>query len=73
MYANLQDALQFRNVPGASSIIDEVLNVCPEFTGIDTYNGGRNVPLDYGTEPHDTMETMFMTSIPTVNPYRNIN
>jgi hypothetical protein len=73
MYANLQDALQFKNVPGASSIIDEVLNVCPEFTGVDTYNGGRKVPLDYGTEESDTMETLFMTSAPTTNPYRDIN
>jgi hypothetical protein len=73
MYATLQDALQYKNVSGAQDIIDEVLTAAPEFSGVDTYNGNRSIPLDYGTEDSDTMETLFSTSIPEVNPYRNIN
>jgi hypothetical protein len=73
MYATLFEALQFKGEAGAKAIIDEVLNVCPEVTGIDKYNGGRKIPLDYGTEDKDTMETLFMTSVPEVDPFRNAN
>ena len=72
MYATLQEALQFKG-DGADHIIDECLKVCPEVTGIDKYNGGRSIPMDYGTEDSDTMETMFMTSVPESNPYRDAN
>ena len=73
MYATLQEALQFKGHDGAQSIIDECMNVCPEVTGIDKYNNGRTIPMDFGTEEKDTMETMFMTKVPEVNPFRDAN
>lgn len=73
MYATLYEALQFKGEAGAKAIIDECLSVCPEVTGVDRYNGGRTVPLDYGTEDRDTMETLFMTSVPEANPFRDAN
>jgi hypothetical protein len=72
MYATLQEALQFKG-DGADNIINECLKVCPEVTGIDKYNGGRSVPMDFGTEDGDTMTTMFMTEVPEVNPFRDVN
>ena len=73
MAETLYDVLQFKGEAGAKAIIDEVLDVCPEVTGIDRYNGGRTFPMHFGTEPTDTMETMFMTSISEVNPFRKAN
>jgi len=69
----LYDVLQFKGDASAKPIIDEVLNVTPEVTGIDAYNGGRKIDMHFGTEPTDTMETLFMTSIPEVDPFRNAN
>jgi hypothetical protein len=73
MAETLYEVLQFKGEAGSKAIIDEVLGVCPEVTGIDRYNGDRKIPLDYGTEDKDTMETLFMTSVPEVNPFRNLN
>jgi len=73
MAETLYDVLQFKGEAGGKAIIDEVLDVCPEVTGIDRYNGGRSFPMDFGTEQSDTMETLFMTSIPEVNPFRIAN
>jgi len=73
MAETLYDVLQFKGEAGGKAIIDEVLGVCPEVTGTDKYNGGRTFPMDYGTEQSDTMETLFMTSIPETNPFRNAN
>jgi len=73
MAETLYDVLQFKGEAGGKAIIDEVLDVCPEVTGVDKYNGGRKFPMHYGTEQTDTMETLFMTSIPDVDPFRNAN
>ena len=73
MAETLYDVLQFKGEAGGKAIIDEVLGVCPEVTGIDKYNGGRSFPMDFGTEERDTMETLFMTSVPEVNPFRKAN
>jgi hypothetical protein len=73
MTETLYDVLQFKGEAGGKAIIDECLGTCPEVTGIDKYNGGRSFPMDYGTEASDTMETLFMTSIPEVNPFRKAN
>ena len=69
----LYDVLQFKGEAGAKAIIDEVLDVCPEVTGVDRYNGGRTFPMHFGTESEDTMVTMFLTSIPETNPFRIAN
>jgi hypothetical protein len=73
MAETLYDVPQFKGEAGGKAIIDEVLGVCPEVTGTDKYNGGRSFPMDFGTEASDTMETLFMTSVPEVNPFRNAN
>jgi hypothetical protein len=73
MAETLYDVLQFKGEAGSKAIIDEVLDVCPEVTGIDKYNGGRSFKMHYGTEASDTMETLFMTSVPEVNPFRIAN
>ena len=73
MAETLYDALQFKGEAGAKAIIDEVLDVCPEVTGVDKYNGGRTFPMDFGTEERDTMETLFLTSVPEVDPFRHVN
>ena len=39
MAETLYDVLQFKGEAGAKSIIDEVLDVTPEVTGVDKYNG----------------------------------
>jgi hypothetical protein len=73
MAETLYEVLQFKGEAGGKAIIDEVLDVCPEVTGIDKYNGGRSFPMDFGTEASDTMETLFMTSVPEVDPFRIAN
>lgn len=73
MYATLYEALQFKGEAGQKAIIDECLASYPEVTGIDRYNDNRSIPMDYGTEENDTMETLFLTSVPEVNPFRNAN
>ena len=70
---SLYDVLQFKGEAGAKAIIDEVLDVCPEVTGVDKYNGGRTFPMHFGTESEDTMTTLFMTSIAETNPFRIAN
>ena len=73
MTETLYDVLQFKGEAGAKAIIDEVLDVTPEVTGIDKYNGGRTFPIHFGTEMTDTVETLFMTSVPEVDPFRHAN
>jgi hypothetical protein len=73
MAETLYDVLQFKGEAGGKAIIDEVLGVCPEVTGIDKYNGGRSIPMHFGTESADTVETLFMTGIPDTDPFRDAN